>query len=414
MTFRKLILFNLILLIISDALLYIGNMGISNEFLVPVALTAKFLVLFNLIYFAKKSNWRDGLTKTTSALFIIIFVWNVITVIRGAFLAKDYWDWKFLFFNSGLFFLIPLAFFIGKSLSLTKAAFNYVLRFLFLFGFLAIPLALVTNPQLYSRLMLPVSFFIVMIPYVKPRDRLLIITVAIVSVLMVLDFRTNVIKIAISFLILFTWYFRRVISVAWFKILHVLLFFVPLVLLFLGVTGQYNVFSKASENDSYVVKDNKSNVGEDESLTADTRSFIYIEVFKTLTNQDSWIFGESAVGKYKTESFDNLVENNERFGSEVGVLNTLLYSGIIGAVLYGLLLFIVSHNAIYYSNNWLCKMLGLVIISRWVLFFLEEFTQFDLNFYFLWIIIGLVSLKQFRMMNDAQVSQFLFGNILRA
>ena len=175
--------------------------------------------------------------------------------------------------------------------------------------------------------------------------------------------------------------------------MHVLVFVAPLVLLYLGVSGIYNIFSKASENDGYVVEAHKANIGEDESLTADTRTFIYIEVFKTLNADDSWLVGEGAVGKYKTESFDNLATRNERFGSEVGVLNTILYSGIVGVLLYALLLFIVSHNAIYHSNNWLSKMMGLVIMSRWVLFFLEEFTQFDLNFYFLWIIIGLVRLK---------------------
>ena len=68
MKFHKVILYNVILLIVSDALLYIGNMGINNELLVPVALTAKFLVLFSLFYFAKKSDWKIGLTKTTSTL----------------------------------------------------------------------------------------------------------------------------------------------------------------------------------------------------------------------------------------------------------------------------------------------------------------------------------------------------------
>jgi hypothetical protein len=356
MKFRKILIVTLILLVVSDALLYIGNMGIENEFIAPVSLAAKLLVLCNLIYFARKSNWTDDLSKTVSVLFKLVLCWNILTVIRGVFLAHDYWDWRFLILNSGFFFLIPLAFFIGKSMSLTKAVIHYVAGYLFLFGFFAIPIGLLTNQQLYSRLMIPVSFFIVMIPYLKTRYKYMIVIVAITSILVVIDFRTNIVKIGISFLILFTWYLRRYISVLWLKFLHPVIFFAPFVLLFLGISGEYNIFSKASENDSYVVKDHKSNVGEDESMTADTRTF--------------------------------------------------------GALLYALLLFVVSHNAIYHSNNWLSKMLGLVILSRWVLFFMEEFTQFDLNFCFLWIIIGLVSTKQFRSMTDAQIADYL-SNIKR-
>jgi hypothetical protein len=125
-------------------------------------------------------------------------------------------------------------------------------------------------------------------------------------------------------------------------------------------------------------------------------------VFKTLNEQNDWLFGQGAVGKYKTH-LESKTIHGERFGSEVGFLNILLYSGFVGVILYALLLFIVSRNAIFYSNNWLSKMLGLVIISRWVLFFLEEFTQLDLNFYFLWLIIGLVSTKQFREISDERV-----------
>ncbi|MBB3054364.1 hypothetical protein [Mucilaginibacter gotjawali] len=420
MKFRKILIFSLIFLVVSDALLYIGNKGIESTLIVPVSLAAKYLVLINLIWVASKSDWKDDLSGTVSVLFKLLLVWNIITIIRGVFLAHDYWDWKFLFFNSGLFFLIPLAFFIGKSMSLSQATFNYVIGFLFLLGFLAIPIGFVTNRQLYSRLMIPVSFFIVMIPYLKMRYRVLILIVAITSVVVVTDFRTNIIKIVISILILLTWYLRSYISVGWLKLIHFVLIFAPLVLLFLAVTGQFNIFDQASQNDSYVVKDNKGNAGDDESLTADTRTFIYLEVFKTLNAQDSWLLGGSAVAKYKTESFDKLVENNQRYGSEVGFLNTLLYSGIIGVVLYALLLFVVSHNAIYYSNNWLSKMIGLVIISRWLLFFMEEFTQFDLNFYFLWIIIGLVSTKQFRAMTDTQVALYFLNfknwylNVFRA
>jgi hypothetical protein len=407
MKFQKKLIYILILLVVADASTNIRIVGVESEFFTPVSLAAKFLTLYYLISFAKKSNWQDDLNKSVAILFKIILFWNITTIIRGALNAHSYWDWKFLFSTSGLFFLIPLAFFIGKSSSLARGTLKYALNYLFLFGFIAIPLAFVTNRELYSRLMIPISFFVVMIPYLKARHKILVIIVAITSILVVVDFRTNILKIAISFSILLTWYFRKHVPPLWLRIGQIVIFFAPLILLFLAISGQFSIFKEASQNESYKVQGDKYNTKDKESLTADTRTFLYVEVFKTLNNQNNWMFGAGGVGKYKSEYFDNAATGDERFGSEVGFLNTLLYSGIVGVLLYALLLFVVSYNAIYYSNNWLSKMLGLVIISRWLLFFLEEFTQFDLNFYFLWVMIGLLSSKQFREMTDAQVFNYL-------
>lgn len=51
-----------------------------------------------------------------------------------------------------------------------------------------------------------------------------------------------------------------------------------------------------------------------------------------------------------------------RYASEVGALNTLLYSGIIGLLLYWIIFFYASYKAINDSDNILSRMLGLFII----------------------------------------------------
>ena len=411
MKFQKILIYNLIFLAISDSFFHLANSGSAGtliDYITPISLAAKIAVLYSLVYFARKSNWEDDLTTTVSILFKLLLAWNIINIIRGIFSANGYWEWKFLFFSTGFFFLVPLAFFVGKSLSLARAALQSVLKYFFAFGFLAIPVGYFTVHHLYARLMIPISFFIVMIPYLKSRHKILVVLVAIVSVCVAYDLRANIVKIAISILVLLTWYFRKFIALTWLKILHITLFILPLPLLYLAASGQYNIFNAASQNESFIVKDKKLNVGEDESLTADTRTLLYVEVFKTLNEQNDWLFGQGAVGKYKTHAFDDkAIIKGERFGSEVGFLNTLLYSGIVGVILYALLVFTVSRNAIFYSNNWLSKMLGIVVMSRWMQFFLEEYTQFDLNLYFLWIIIGLISTRQFRAMTDQQIKNFI-------
>lgn len=403
MTYKKLIFYIILLLVIADALLYISNSGFGDVFFTPISLVAKFTALGIIMVIAKKSTWGEDIPNRLLKIFKLLMMWNIISIIYGAFTANSYWDWKFLLLTSSLFMLIPLAFFIGKNLVLVSHTVYYVLNFLFVYGFFMIPISLSTNEELYSRLMIPVSIFIVFIPYLRKKPAILVLIVAVTSFLLMVTFRTNVIKISIGFIIVSTFYLRSFISLKLIKSAWLTLFITPLILLFLGVSGTFNLFEEMSKKDGYRVK---TSAGQTENLAADTRTFLYVEVFNTLIESNSWITGKGAVGKYKTIYFTDLITGNMRYGSEVGFLNTFLYSGIIGVVAYAVMLMSTSYYAIFKSRNWISKMLGLTIASRWVLYFLEEFTQFDLNFFFLWFTIGLISSKKFRSMTDKDVAFF--------
>ena len=126
-----------------------------------------------------------------------------------------------------------------------------------------------------------------------------------------------------------------------------------------------------------------------------------------IKRDSSFIIGEGGGAGYDTYWFaDTTLTERGRYGSEVGFLNTLLYSGAVGVFLYGLILFVSAFYAINQSNNYLCKMLGLFLAFQWVMFFLENITKMDLNFYFIWIAIGLCLSNRFRALTDVEVKQF--------
>ncbi|HEY4111798.1 hypothetical protein [Puia sp.] len=408
MKYSLLILFLLFFIILSDGLLNVANSGHNEDYFTFLSLVVRYLALLILIFIAAKSSWRNNIPKPVYILFVTFLGWNIITIARGVFSAAGYWDWKFLLLNSLLFFLIPLSFFVGKHLPFAQLVFKYVLKYLFLFGFVTIPLALVANRELYSRLMIPISFFILFIPWLKGRWKKLIVLVACASILVVIDFRTNIIKIGLSMLVLLLYFFRNYLR--WLvKPVHAVLFLAPIVLFYLGITGSYNIFAQAEKSGSYTVKAQKGDLGE-VNLTGDTRTFLYEEVLSTLYTNGSVMAGEGATGTYTTEYFETADDTGRRYGSEVGVLNLALYSGTIGVLIYLGVLFSCSWYAIYRSNNFLCKMLGLVLAVRWLLFFVEEFTNFDLNTFFLWLIMGLVANSNFRSMGNAEVRAFFRFN----
>lgn len=408
--FSLLIGFILVAVILTDAfglLLIVNKISIGGS--TYISSVFNYLSLFILIYIAVKTPKNLDTPLSIKTIYLLWLFINVFSLINGLFLAKDYWDWKFIFLISISFSLISLTFFIGNSQYLAKISFNFVLKFLFPFGFLFIPLALTINEQLYSRLMIPVSLFMLFIPYLKFKWKVLIVIVAVTSILMALGFRTNLIKIGFSLMFLIIYYCRNFFKpFLLLKFLHITFFVLPLILLSLGILGKFNFFSELQSNNksSYTTIKN----GEASDLFVDTRTFLYEEIFLSLNNSGHFIFGEGAAGKYKSQFF---TENyGWRNGSEVGILNILLYDGIVGVIIYFLLLFSVSYVAIAKSNNYLSKFLGLFIASRFLISFIEEFTQYDLNFYFFWLAIGLVSSNQFRAMSDKQLKKyFVFDTI---
>jgi len=364
-----------------------------------------YFVLILMIYVANKGRKNAIIPKKINILFLLWFVINIINLFRSFFVAQDYWDWRFLLLTSFSFSFIPLAFYYGFDSDNIKSAFKFVLKYLFPFGFIIIPLALITTSQLYPRLMIMVSFFLLFIPYMKARYRLVVITVAVVSILVAIGFRTNLIKIGFSIILLILWNFRNNIKISWLKVLHTILFVMPLVFLSLAIWGDYNIFQEISSNSSdYYVG---GSTEEAKDLLGDSRTFLYVEVLAQLDYTNVWILGESSIGSYES-TFGNQggAIGGKRYGSEVGILNILLKYGLLGVISYFFLLYFVSYYAIFHSNNFLSKMIGLGIAFRWPLMFIEEYTQFDLNFLFFWMIIGLVSSELFRSLSDENISGY--------
>ena len=401
-----LIFFTLIATLVIDIFRYLGvvnalGFGYSSY----ISAFLMYLSLFIIAYVAYKTTIYNE-PSAAKNIFSLWLFWNIFNIIRGAFLAGDYWEWKFLLLTSLGFSLITIVFLVGNNLLFARGIFNFYLKWVFTLGFLIIPLSLVTNDQLYSRLMIPIGIFILFIPYLQFKWKLLIIVVAITSILLVIDFRTNIIKIVFSVLLLSLFYFRNLIRQSWIRLAHFILFFGPIVLFALAATGSFSLFSELSTKNEYVVTDSQ---GDEENLASDTRTFLYEEVMQSMDNTTEWLIGKSASGSYRSQWFYNTggAMEGKRFRSEVNILNILLYHGIIGVIIYFLLLYRVSYLAIQNSNNILSKMLGLVIASRWLLSFIEEYTQYNLNFFFFWLIMGLVSTIAFRKLNDEEIQSFL-------
>ncbi len=155
----------------------------------------------------------------------------------------------------------------------------------------------------------------------------------------------------------------------------------PLYFLRVYITTGNSVFEKALTT-SYL-----ENV-EEEHVT-DTRTFLYEEVIEDMNDNDAWIYGKGINGTYYSSFFDKKDGLADRFGPEVGLLYFLLKGGIIQVVLYLSLLLWAIYRCMVISNERYKIIIGLVLISHYVLLFIEEVPHYDLYNIAMWIYIGL-------------------------
>lgn len=371
----------------------------------------EYLSLFILVKIAMATKLGTEVPFKIKLCYLAWLVINMINFLRGIVLATGYWDYKFLFLTSFSFSVISLIFYVGVNHSyfiiLCREFFFRIIGT----ALLITPFVYFYNHELFSRLVIPITFFLCLLPYVNKGTKKILFVTAVISTFIALDFRTNLIKMGMAFSVLILYGLAKRINQRLFNLVHKLLFIIPILLLILGLFTSFNFFSYLSQNDWGTAIDSS---GREISMSGDTRTFLYREVISSVMDSGHWLLGESSSGSYRSIFFFDTggAMNGRRSLSEVGILNIFLYHGIIGVIVYCLLLYFVSSTAISNSNNYLSKMFGIVIASRWLFSFIEEFTLFDMNFFFFWLIMGYVSTNSFRSMTDREVALF-FQNGLK-
>lgn len=408
MAYSKLILISFLCVLAMDVFNqvspYIGSPAWSQNSLLVLNLASA----FGLFIVSKKIQWKANMPARGLLVIKLFWLWSLFTFIRGISNAHDYWDWKVLLLVYLPSIVISLAVVLGVNYQYSAKMLRFILLRLFPISFIFIPFTLANTDEFYSRLVMPVCLFVLISPYLQKKWRILVVAVALTSIAMDVSYRANALRLTIPLMLVLLFYFRPVLQSKLMNLVLAGLLCVPLIFLSLGVSGTFNVFAenKFDLEVGTVLQGERSTA----NISDDTRTFLYREVFNSMLNRDSsFLIGEGGAAGYETEWFVDAVLNEKgRFRSEVGFLNTLLYSGAIGVLIYALALFVPAYYAINQSNNRLCKMIGLFLAARWPLSFVEEIAQFDMNFFFLWFMIGLCLSNKFRAMTDEQLASY-FG-----
>lgn len=396
-------------------LIFIGLQSANQWSEFPIGNTytewiASTIILLLGNYISKKQNIQYG--KKNYLPVVLFLCWAVIGAIRGAYVAENYWEYKNLVygvFASSLPFFVyifasPLV--VGKFYRLWI---RVCLPLFFVFFFWVI------TPGEVNFYLAPIFVLGCFMPLMPKGWRFVI--VALLAFMLVVDFsaRSQVLKAAFAFAMSGACLLHRFIRTSWLRIAHWTIYAATVILLVLGATGRFNIFTDVTPNEKIV--SHKTQAGEirEENVYSDTRTFIYFEVFASAIRNDYLIFGRTLARGNDSAFFGAFLGDDlktgkyERHSNELLHLNILTWLGLVGVSLYSLIYIRGSWLAVYRSKNFYVKLMGIFVAFHWAYGWVEDLNRLDIQNIALWSVIAMSYSSKFRAMTDAEFCAWFRG-----
>jgi len=363
-----------------------------------------FFVIFITIFFFNNLKLYKYLEKFKKFLKLYFFYFFYIVIFGLFSYDNNYWDYKYIFIHYIPFIFFVTTFIFGLEPENLKIITNFYSKIIFPLTAILFVLVNIRYPELISRMLIPLSFFIIFFYYLKNIQKIMILFLSIVIVFFDQSLRINILNIIVSYLLLFFFYLNIKNKKIYF-LLYFIIIITPLILILLSLILNFDVFYFF--NNILTSKISSSNL----DLIANTRSFLYIEVYNSLNNLYEFVFGKGANASYASFAFQNssIVFEQGRFSSEVGFLNFILKSGIFGFILFSTIFIYPSYLGIKYSNNIISKILSLKLIIYWFLLFVEYYHSINISYFFIFFISGLLLSKKLRDYSDDEISSIFIN-----
>lgn len=357
--------------------------------IVIITVLSYILVLFMCVkYLFKNNSYNDHVFNAfIFAGFIIVF--------RGFINAQTKSDYGSLLLEIvPVALIVPFFYIIGKNILLTR--FVLIKIFKYSFAFLIIPLFVYVfinknlDTSIFIRTISPFYFLILIILQVNPYNKFKIGIISVISIIVALDHRSNIINILISFIILIFVSYLPIIVKYFGKKVWLLLSFIPLIFLYLNFYNGSFDFT----ND----------------LITDSRSSIYNDVYSAIANEKAFVFG---LGPKKVETSlvnsthfnTNDIYDSGRNASESLMLNYFHWGGVVMMLLFSYFVLKGVYLSLFKSRNKISLMIALLVLFRYLYSFVEYRLGYDMSSFFYFLLIGLAYNQQLRNMNDFQVNK---------
>lgn len=342
-------------------------------------------------------------------IVLIFIIYAIIGVLRGIFVADCYWEYNQLTIGT-MSLSLPLLVYIFESPSFSLIFYRKWLKycipaFFIFFYWVAGATQFFLGPIFLLGCFIPIL----------PKKWKIIILILLILMGMYLSNRSQVIKVVVCLGFSFAYYYKRYIPISFLKIINYLFYVLPLILLFLGISGQYNFFSDGLANNKNQYKTIR-NDGTEEYLNADTRTFIYEEVIASSIKHKYVLTGRTPARGNDSNFFDDNY-NNKNYSKRIRYMNELCHTniftwlGLIGVILYSLIYLKASILSLFHSNSFALKLIACYISFNWMFGWIENMNRFDISNIFFWLTIAMGFSEKFRKMNDFEFKNW-FRHIL--
>lgn len=336
-------------------------------------------------------------------IFVFLLCVGVSFVYGVTWQAYTYWDWKLLVSNL-MVFSLPLTVYVFLTPSILGSVLHFWLRRAWIILLILAPFL---ASDAFGRFLMPYSFLALFFTVLNTRNRIIIAIAYGITITLGNESRSDMLKFSVCLLLGFVYYIPIIRSIfkRWMKEIVYVLWVLPIVMLGLGVTGVFNVFNIEEElglEGTYMIK--SSNSGEDVSALTDTRTFLYSEEITSAIKNNYVIQGRSMARGYDSLFFGDNDESKrgERGKCETSILNIFNYFGLIGVIIYFGIFVTASYKAIAHSKNVYVPIIGVYVAFRWLFGWIEDFSNFDLNYLFIWIMISICYSDEYRNMTNQE------------
>ncbi len=371
---------------------------------IPLSNNTLDLIISYIIFFFLIKNIRfgkDSIDKKSKELFFLYFLWFGFTCFRGLFMAVDYFSYRNLVYSVPITFF-PL--FIYSFADPLRFAY-FIKKWMHVCLPLFIFLAFVLDVDAYGFYLMPITLLTPFLFSLKNKWVIFLVIISLFVVFADVSARSSVVKFLLPICLSIGFLFRRLIGSKILILVSIFFVVAPYLFISLAAFADFNILrdSGKSISVSAVHKGEKA----DTDLFDDTRTFIYVDVITSAVENNYVLWGRTPArgNDTTTNLFEKFnIEHNrpvsERFANEIGAANAFTHFGIIGLIIFLLLYYRAIYLALYKSNSYYMKLIGVSISFRSLYFFIEDYYTLRIQTIALVLLIAMAYSVEFRKMSN--------------
>lgn len=383
-----------------------------------ISLTASLAITLYFYYLIYKNRKEANIIPDYKKIMNLYLLYVIFTFIRGFWVIEFWTDDTRSLVNGTLLMLMPIIIWYFSNPDKFSQLLSFWSKKWIVPSIIIMLLFFVKEG--YAHLLAPAYFLILFYKELPKKYRRCVWIILAMVIYGGLSARSNVLRFAIvvllSYLFIIKQIFRNLKRISWsfFAIL-------PIVLLLLGTLGIYNPFEALSNNANLNI-----NFAEAQDKTGtviqkaneDTRTFIYEGVLATSLKNDSWLIGRTFVRGYEVdqlfgvEAYQIIFERTgrmERISCEVGILNPFTWMGLIGLLLYSLMILAPSWYGVFRGRNKYVQCVGIILAFRFMFSFIEEMQTFGWNTITLWLMVAMCISPKFLKMSNNEMKIWIYS-----